>query len=173
MCGEIEKWQTSQTFTVKLTSASQKVKIPQQYQRVQEIRLDEQMFINFNAGTSGVAYLNLKIRDAEQASRNNQNIPGTAILVDVLNPHTVYSRPRVMVKSHGSTTVADFDLELRDDQGALVTFNTCILVFTVVMRKSLSELEEYRRMEALVTPPAIKGVDPRTTYLGDKASGLK
>ena len=173
MCGEIEKWQNAQTFTVKLSSAREKVKIPQQYQRVQEIRLDEQMFINFNAGVSGVTYLNLKIQDAEQASRNNQNIPGTALIVDVLNPHTVYSRPRVLVKSHGSSTVSDFDLELRDDQGNLVTFASAILVFTVVMRKTLNELEEYRRMEALVTPPAIKGVDPRTTYLGDAVSGLK
>lgn len=170
MCGEIEKWQVSKTFTIQLTTAQEKVKIPEQYQRVEEIRLDEQMFINFQGGVSGIAYLNMKIPNAEPSTRNNKNINGTALPVDVLTPHTIYQRPRVLVKSTGGTTISDFDVQIRDVNGDLVTFNTCLLVITVVMRKSSAELEEYRRMEALVTPPAIKGPDPRTTYLGDSVS---
>lgn len=169
MCGEIEKYQTARQVTIRLeTSASnQSIKLPFQFLRVEEIRLDEVMFTNFNGGASGVTYLDLKINNCSSAAINSDNSTGTALGVDVLNPRTVYQRPRVLQTAHG-VTINDFQVRLAQSDGTLTTFNQCLLVLTFVMRKSAAEMEQYRAEQASLQIPQMKGVDPRSTYQGQE-----
>jgi len=169
MCGEIGKWQTSRQVTVRLTTSASNtsVKLPFQFLRVEEIRLDECHFVNFNGGTSGVTYLNLKISSCAPSAINNDNNAGTALAVDVNTPHAIYQRPRVLQTARG-VAINDFQVRLENPGGSLTTFDSCLLVLTFVMRKSAAELEEYRRTEALLEIPQMKGVDPRSTFLGSK-----
>ena len=171
MCGEIEDWQTKRQVTVRLTTSAsnQSVKLPYQFLRVEEIRLDEAFFVNFNGGTSGVTYVNLKINSCNPTAINNDNNPGTAIAVDVLDPHKIYQRPRELQTAPG-VAISDFQIRLEQSDGTLTTFNECLLVLTFVMRKSAAEVREYREAQALMEIPQMKGVDPRTTFQGRKAT---
>ena len=169
MCGEIEDWQTKRQVTVRLTTsaANQSVKLPFQFLRVEEIRLNEAYFSDFNGGTGGITYLNLKINSCNPSAINNDNNPGTALAVDVLSPHKIYQNPRQLQVSPG-VAITDFQVRLEQADGALTTFTECLLVLTFVMRKSASEVREYREAQALMDIPQMKGIDPRTTFQGRK-----
>lgn len=169
MCGEILPNQKAEQATVRLTTSADNVSIrlPKQFQRVEEIRLDELFFSNFKGGASGIAYLNLKVNGCAPSAINNENEPGTAIAVDVLNPHILYSRPRVLQTANG-VTINDFQIRIENPDGTATTFAECLLVLTFVMRKSAAEVREYREQQALMEIPQMKGPLARSTYANGK-----
>lgn len=170
MCGEIKPWQIQKSVSIRLTTSASNttVTLPYQFQRVEEIRLDEFLFVGFNGGVSGVTYLNMRINGAASDCINNDNNQGTAIPVNVLTSHMIYNRPRVLQTAHGAT-VNDFQVRLEQSDGTLTTFTECLLVLTFVMRKSAAELADYRQQQAMLDIPQMKGVDPRSTYQGQNA----
>ena len=165
MCGEIGPNQTAHTASIRLTVSADhyKVKLPKQFQRVEEIRLDEYMVINFNGGVSGVGYLNVNVNGSQAFAINNDNKNGTALGVDVLNPQVIYNRPRILASGDG-VAITDFEVRFDMADGTLATFTEALFVVTFVMRKPAEEIAAYRRVAAMQEIPAMKGVDPRTTY---------
>jgi len=164
MCGEIKKWQKARMVTVRLTTNGNltRISLPVQHQKVQEVRLDEVHFTGFNGGASAGCYLKLDVQGMSEAYANNESRPGMLLSVDVLNPHTVYSRPKMMLESDGSTVQA-FNLSIMMPNGTAATFTECNLYFTFVLELSAMEIDEFRAKRAMLSYPPTNRVDPRAT----------
>lgn len=167
MCGEIEDWQIARTVQIRLTSgAQQQVTLNQKFEAVEEIRLTEFMITNFNGGVSAMAYLNVDISGATHAVTNNTATPGMMLMMDVLNPHTVYSNPATMLKGN-LTSVNSFGISLRLPTGAAVTFTEAVFTMTFVCRRSPDSLAEIRALKAQVTLPSVKDGAARNMFNPD------
>lgn len=160
MCGEIDDWQTARSCTVRIVTngAPQNIVLGQKYDNVEEVRLDEVMITGFNGGASAAAYLRIGLNGMHHGTSNNEANPGLLIMTDVLNPHTVYQRPRLVGVGH-MITVNTFELSLSMPNGAAATFTEASFVLTFVMRKSPEALEETRRLNMLVhAPPGTRDI---------------
>jgi hypothetical protein len=163
MCGEVQLWQNARESTVRVTSgATTNIYLPVQMSRVMEVRLDEVFVTGFNGGVSGTAYVNMNIPNMTPVALNNEKQPGFLIGVDVLNPHVVFNRPKLLFKAEGAT-IQNFQMSVVLPTGATATFTELVLSLTFVMAKSADELKEVRMWRASVEPhPTI--MDVRNTY---------
>lgn len=162
MCGEIEKWQKATQVTIRVTSgAKQTIQLAKQLADVEEIRLDEFMITGFNGGTSGSFYMDMQVPGFTDAFVSNETKRGTLLGLDVLNPKTYYSRPKVLYKSH-PVTMNQFLFELMLPNGSTPALTEGIFIFTVVQRKPLEEQEEYRNFINKLEFPSRK--DPGRGY---------
>lgn len=163
MCGEVQLWQTSRESTVRVTSGVlTNIYLPCQMSRVMEVRLDEVFVSGFNGGVSGTAYVNMNMPNLNPVAMNNEKQAGFLISVDVLNPHVVYNRPRLLFKSEGAT-VQNFQMSVTLPSGAVPVFTELVLNLTFVMAKSADELADIRKWRASIEPhPSI--MDVRNTY---------
>lgn len=154
MCGEIEEWQEVKQVDVRLTTSgtATTVQLPLLIERVEQVRLDEIMFVGFNGGASAAVYLDFRTNGINSASANNENRPGCMIQVDVLNPHTAYQRPKVLGNGNFMTTNS-FEIAIRLPTGVPVLFTEAALSLTFVCRKSENSLAEVRRLKAMMLPP--------------------
>jgi len=137
MCGEIEDWQEAKTVNIRVTASGGNVQIKLDHimDSVEEVRMDEIMVLNYNVGTSGSFYLDLDIQDMKSQWVSNERVPGSLVLVDALNPHSIYQRPRVLARGH-PVSVQNFVLNARLPTGAPITFDELSLVLTFVCRKN-------------------------------------
>ena len=163
MCGEIQDWQKQSSCSIRVTTGiPQNIPLPKIFDEVEEIRIDEFMITNFNGGISGTCYVQMEVNSMNNPSVNNDQRTGTLLIVDVLNPKTVYQRPRVVAASH-PVTVNQISFRITNPDGSTTTFNEASFVLTIVMRKSEDELAEVRRLKAQVDYlPSIK--DVKTTF---------
>ena len=164
MCGDIQPWQTTKTVTVRMVDGglAQNVVLGNKYDNVEEVRLDEVMITGFNGAVSASAYLKFQTQGLHHGASNNEANSGLLLPIDVLNPHTVYARARVIATGH-MITINTFQLSVLMPNGAAATFTEASFVLTFVMRKSPDALEETRRMNMLVhAPPGI--IDVRNSY---------
>lgn len=158
MCGEIEDWQEVKQVDVRLvTSGAQTVvQLPSLIERVEQIRLDESLFVGFNGGTSGAVFVEFQTNGVNSVSVNNLNRTGCMLQVDVLNPHTVYQRPKILGNGNFMTTNS-FSLAIKLPDGTPVLFTEAALSLTFVCRKGENALAEVRKMKASMLPaPSIK-----------------
>ncbi len=155
-------WQKVKTVTVRLTTSAPNVTINLPYiaERTEAIWLDEYLVV---APSVNVGYLDLKVNNLAHFPINNENMMGTAIALDTnaVEEHTILQRPRVICVGQ-FVNVHNFQLSLLTPAGVAVTFTEALFVFTFVMRKDPLEIAEYRRLQAELELPSIKGVDPRT-----------
>lgn len=163
MCGDLQPWQKAKTVTVRLTTSSPNttVNLPYIGERVEEIWLDEYLV---TAPSVAVGYLDVKVNNLAHFPVNNDQVMGTAIALDPAatgREHVVLQRPRVLCVGQ-FVNVHNFQVALLSAAGATVTFTDALFVLTFVMRKDPLEIAEYRRMQAELELPSIKGVDPRT-----------
>ena len=136
MCGEIEDWQEAKTVTVRVTGGNnQQIALDHILDSVEEVRLDEIQVLNFNGGVSGSFYFDVEIQDMKSQWISNERVPGSLILVDALNPHTVFQRPRVLAKGH-PVSIQNFVVNARLPSGAAATFDEMAVVLTFVCRKN-------------------------------------
>ncbi len=166
MCGEIQEWQEAKTVFVRLTGsgAQQNVVIGNKFDNVEEVWVDEVMVTGFNGGVSAAAYLNVTINGMHPGSANNEAKPGVLVMVDVLNPHTVYQRPRVVAKGH-MVSVNTLKVSLNLPSGVAATFTEAAFTLTLVCRKTADQLEEVRRLKASVDyAPSIRDGMARQTF---------
>ena len=135
MCGEIQNWQHTKQFSLRVTSgAVQQLSLSDIFHDCEEVWLDEFLITGFNGGASGACYMKVDASNFTQGARNNEQVRGTMLSVDVLNPHVVFQRPRVVLRSSMSTLqTLEFSLFLSD--GTPVAFTEANFHFTVVMRK--------------------------------------
>lgn len=163
MCGEIQDYQKASTIAVRLTSAGvQTISLPFKFNSVEEIRLDEFMITNFNGGVSGGFYLKLELNGLSTVCLNNTGRSGTLLSMDVLNPKTVYQRPVSLIQA-GLTAVTQFQIGLENSNGTATTFNEAIFHFTIVYRKSDSEMAEMRALKQLSYYPPSQ-IQPRVSW---------
>lgn len=164
MCGEIEEWQIARFVQMQLSAGGlTQITLNQKFEAVEEIRLNEILITGFNGGVSGMAYLNVDINGATHAVTNNTAIPGMMVMVDVLNPHTVYNNPVTILKAN-LCSVNQFGVSFRLPSGAPVTFTEAIFTLTFVCRRSPDSLAEIRALKAQVTLPSYKDGAARNTY---------
>jgi len=164
MCGEIQEWQIARSVCIRLITNGNKqlVTLGSKFDDVEEIRLDEIMVTNFNGGVSAAAYVKLYQNGMNEATCNNEQEPGLLIGIDVLNPHTVYQRPRV-ISVGNMVNINSFNVEMRLPGGAVATFNEAVLILTFVCRRSPDSIAEVRRLKATVDYlPSI--IDVRNTF---------
>lgn len=150
--------------TVRLTTdgSETNVVLSQQFDDVEEIRLNEFLFTNYQGGTSGACYLRLRQNGLSNATVNNEANPGLLIPVDVLNPHQIYNNPRPISRGQ-MVNVSHFGIQLLTPAGAAVTFDEASLVLTFVCRRSADSMAEVRRLKSMVDYlPTI--TDVRTTH---------
>jgi len=158
MCGEIEEWQEVKQVDVRLTTtgATTVVQLPSLIERVEQIRLDEIQITGFNGGASGAVYIYFRTNGVNNVSVNNENRSGCMLMIDVLNPHTTFQRPKILGNGNFMTTNS-FELSIRLPSGVPVLFTEAALCLTFVCRKSENSLSEVRRMKAAMLPaPSIK-----------------
>lgn len=167
MCGEIQDWQTASQVFVRLQTngAATQIVLQVPFERVEEIRLDEVLTTNFNGGAAGMGYLTISGQALTSATINTDRRPGVLIMVDPLNPHVIYSRPRVVSKAT-QATLQQFELSFLSPTGVPMTFTEMGLVLTIVCRKSEDELEQVRRLKASIIQesPSVKEGALRTTF---------
>lgn len=164
MCGEIQEWQIARIVQIELDRGGlTQVVLNQKFEGVEEIRLNEILITGFNGGVSGHAYLNVDINGATHAITNNTAIPGMMVMVDVLNPHTVYDNPMTVLQGN-LCSVNQFGVYFRLSTGAAVVFTQAVLTLTFVCRRSPDSLAEIRALKAQVTLPSIKDGAARNTY---------
>lgn len=161
MCGEIQIYQHTKQFSIRLTTngAVRQIDLQDKFHDCEEIWLDEVHFAN--VGASGAVYLNMIASNFTQGSRNNESRRGTMLSVDALTPHTVYQRPRVILRSSLST-LQNFEISLETPAGAAVTFDEVNLHFTVVMRKPKEAMEQTRLLMGTWDWPS--NFDPAKNY---------
>jgi hypothetical protein len=149
MCGEIQEWQTARTVSVRLTTngTSQRIVLNNRYETVEEVRLDECMFTVFNGGVSAGCYFVMDLSNLSTKAVNNESKSGILLMVDTLNPHTVFQRPRD-IASGSPTTLTSFQLGVFLPNGTPVTFTEAIFTITFVCRKSEDEIQAVRQMKA-------------------------
>jgi len=158
MCGEIQPWQIAKLVNVRLTTsgALQTVTLNKALERVEEIWLDEIQVTGFNAGVSAGAYFNLTVNGMHSGACSNEGKPGVLVMIDILNPHTVYQRPKSLAVG-SQCSVNTFKLSVSLPNGTPVTFTEACLSLTFVCRRSPEELEEVRKLKASVDyPPSIR-----------------
>lgn len=167
MCGEIEDWQTATDVFVRLTTNGSPIQItlPVPYERVEEIRLNEVLAINFNGGASGMGYLAISGQGLTAGTVNTDRRAGVLVMIDVLNPHVFYSRPRVVARA-AQSTLQQFEISFLSPVGAAMTFGELGLSLTIVCRKSEDEMAEVRRLKASIIQdaPSVKDGLAKTTY---------
>jgi hypothetical protein len=164
MCGEIQEWQVAKAVNIRLVTsgARQQVILSQQFDDVEEIRLDEIMITGFNGGVSGACYLRIFQNGMQHGACNNEANPGLLVAVDILNPHTVYSRPRTILQGN-MVNMSQFGISLLLPTGVAVAFTEASIMLTVVCRRSADSMAEVRRLKATVDYlPSI--IDTRTTF---------
>lgn len=151
MCGEIQDWQEARGVTVRLTTdgTRRNVVLGGVWDDVEEIRLDEIMITGFNGGVSGGCYLQIFQPGMRHGTVNNESNSGLLIPVDVLNPHVVHNRPRVIARGQ-MVNISQFGIGLFMPNGTPATFTEAMLILTFVMRKSADAIEEVRRLKATV-----------------------
>jgi len=168
MCGGIKEWQVEKQVDVRLTTDGrlQVVNLGDKYKDVEEVRLHEIQFVNFNAGVSGSAYVDLRQQNLHSASVNNESQAGTLVMVDVLNPHSIYQRPRTLAEGN-LATISSFQISILMPNGAAATFTEATLNLTIVCRKAPEAMESYRRMKAQADyPPSYGDRAVQNTYPG-------
>jgi hypothetical protein len=143
MCGEIQTWQHTKQFSIRLITdgSTRQLSIPEIFHDCEEVWLDEALFVA--PAVSGAVYLVMDASNFTQGSRNNENRRGTMISVSALNPHAIYQRPRVVLRS-SLATLQNFEIRLEDSTGSPVVFTEVNLHFTVVMRKPKEANEQVR-----------------------------
>lgn len=162
MCGEIEKWQTKREICVRLTTGGlQNITLGDRLERCMEIRIDEIMLLDFNGGTSGSCYVDVRAQGMQSSGTNNEKRPGILIPVDANQPHVVYQRPRTLAVSAG-TDVTQFEIDIRMPDGSVPTFDEVAFVFTFVMQKSPDVIAANRREKAMTQLPSM--LDPGRNY---------
>lgn len=154
MCGEIEEWQKAKQFNVRLTTNGQatQITLSDKFDQVEEIRLDECMFTGFNGGTSGAVYLEFTSNGFNSSIPNNEAKSGVLLMVDVLNPHTTFQRPKLLARGH-LLTLNSFQIRIVLPSGAAVAFTEASFSLTAVCRKGADEIAEVRRLKATALPP--------------------
>lgn len=162
MCGEIGADQYTRQLNVRIVTNGneQTVTLSKQFQDLDELRLDEIMVTGFNSGTSAACYLQVNQRGLSSPAISDNNVPGTLLMVDVLNPHTVFQRPKVIAVSQLGT-IASFRMSVKMPDGTPATFTELSMILTAVMRKpGRASVQQM----AYDSTPQIKGVDPRSTF---------
>ena len=161
MCGEIQIYQHTKQFSIRLLTNGdeRQINFPDIFHDCEEVRLDEALFTN--VGASGAIYLDMKASHFSQGSRNNESKRGVMLSVDGANPHVVYQRPKVILYS-SFATLQNFGLSLLDSAGAPVTFDEVNLHFTVVMRKPKEAMQEVRLLMGTRDWPS--NFDPAKNY---------
>lgn len=163
---ELHPWEYKEQFTVRLTSfAAQTILLPRQFTNVRAIYLVEDGYVGYNGAVSAGYYLNIQAQNVTTPAVNNDNVRGQLVFVDVLNPHTSYSEPR-LIATGNNATLQSFTIEGRLSTGAAPAITEACLVFTVVMHLPVTVYEEVRRKLAswMANGPQIKGPDPRAEY---------
>ena len=163
MCGEIEDWQYARTVVIRMTTdgSQKKIDFNSIFDQVEEVRLTESFVLNFNGGTSGSAYLELDIPHINSVCVSNERRKGTLIMVDNLNPHVIYSNPRV-IASGGMANFQSFQARFMStadafDQQVPVTFTEAVFVLTLVCRRSVDSIAEIRKLRQMMDyPPSRK-----------------
>lgn len=160
MCGEIQDWQYARTVVIRMTTsgATQKIDFSGIFDQVEEIRLTESFVLGFNGGVSGTGYLELDIPQLSNVTISNERRKGILIMVDNLNPHVIYSNPRV-IATGGMTSLQSFQARfLTTAASALpVTFTEAVFVLTLVCRRSVDSIAEVRKMRHMMDyPPSRK-----------------
>ena len=144
MCGEIGKHQYAKQVSMRLTTgADQNVVFSKTFEDVEQVWLDEIMITGFNGGTSASCYVNININGLAKSGINNENNPGMLVPVDVLNPHTVYSRPRVLAEG-SLVNINSLSVSIRLPTGAAVALTEASICLTFVMRRPKEEDTAYR-----------------------------
>lgn len=161
MCGEIQIYQHTKQFSLRFTTngAVRQVDLQDIFHDCEEIWLDEVHFVNLAA--SGTVYLQMNASNFTQGSRNNESRRGSMLSVDTQNPHTVYQRPRVILRSSFST-LQNFEVSLETPAGAAAVFDEVTLHFTVVMRKPKEAMEQTRLLLGTMDWPS--NFDPAKNY---------
>lgn len=158
MCGETEDWQEAHDASVRITGsgANSIIHLARIYDDVEEVRLNEVLVTGFNGGTSGAFYLQVSHNGLNPSVINNENNKGVLIPVDVLNPHSIYQRPRTIMKGD-QVNLQQFELGCVMPDNSVATFTEAVFVFTIVVRKSPDQIAEVRRLKASVDYlPSIK-----------------
>lgn len=158
----IEPWEEAKTVTVRLAATGlQNVELNKAFERLERIYVEEIMLTG--VGGSGAHYLRLDHNNLTDASIKNEPVAGLMICVDVLNPHVVYPRPRLI--SHGNmTNLQQFQVGFFTPAGAALAFTEASVVLTFVSRKPAASHPQVRQWEARQDyPPSIKDF-ARNTY---------
>lgn len=166
MCGEIEDWQTAKQVYVRLENNANNVNITlnNKFDQVEEIRLDEVLVTGWNGGVSSCAYVRIDCNNMSAVTTNNEARAGVLVMVDVNNPHTVYSRPRVLTRGH-LVSVNSFQLSIVLPDGTPVNFTEIGLCLTLVCRKGADELEAIRKLKySAEYPPSVKDSIARNIF---------
>jgi len=162
MCGEIQDWQESKTVTVRLTATGlRNVFLTNKFDRVEEVRVEE--ILVTGVGGSGASYLRFEHQNLTDGSAKSEPVPGLMVCIDVLNPHVVYSRPRVIARGD-RVSINNFQIGLFTPAGAALGFTEASIVLTFVCRRSEDSLQQIRMLKAAMDyPPSIKDF-ARNTY---------
>jgi hypothetical protein len=155
MCGEIEDWQIARTIVVRMTvGTSQKIDLSNLFDQVEEIRLTESFVTNFQGGINGTGYLELDIMGLNNVIVSNERRKGVLIMVDNLNPHSIYSNPRI-IATGGLTSIQSFQCRFLDSTAAAapVTFDEAVFVFTFVCRRPVESIAEVRKLRHMMDYP--------------------
>lgn len=165
MCGEIQTNQYKQLVNVRLTTtgAEQTVLLNKQLINVEEIRLSEVLAVGWNGGVSTGAYLDIQGAQLNSVSFSDNNRPGSLVLVDINNPHTVYANKLLAVSQLG--TVNSFRVSLSLATGVPILFTELWLVLTFVCRNPVDGSAAARAFTSALDIPQMKGPDPRQTFL--------
>jgi hypothetical protein len=169
MCGEIEDWQIAKQVNVRLVGGGgrQNINLNGTFANVEEIRVTEVLFTNFNGGVSAGAYLNVHLNGLHPGCVNNEPLSGTLLMCDVLNPHVVYQNPRVVARAN-QISLNQFGLSIVLPTGAPLVFTEACITLVFVCRRTADEIAEVRRMKALMHyPPSILDGAARNTYNPD------
>ena len=169
MCREIEKWQYQRHVTIRVTNGNlQNINLGDKFADVEEVRLKEYMFTGFNGGVSSAVYCNFQLQGLRHMITNNENQRGFLLMVDVLQPHTVYDDARGIVKGE-MANVNQLKLDITLPNGTVPTFTEASFVLVLVMRKSAEEIQSWRMKRAMIEGvPSI--VDPAKNYYNPAGS---
>ena len=151
-------WQKARQVTVRVTSGSlTEVILNDTLLNVEEIRLDEIMITGFNSATSASCYVDISAPNLSNGYVTNENRRGFLVPIDVLNPHTYYSRPRLVATSEG-VNLNRFHISISMATGVAATLTEASLVLTFVMSRPKEEIRAYREKMAMMDLPSIKDV---------------
>lgn len=155
-------WQKAIQVTVRVTTgALTEIILNKTLEDVEEIRLDEIMITGFNSATSAACYVNVEANNIANGYVNNENRRGLLVPIDVNNPHTYYSRPRLLATSEG-VNLNRFGLTISMPSGTAATLTEASLVLTFVVSRPKEEIRAYREKMAMMDLPSIKDLARNT-----------
>lgn len=141
------------------TGALQTIVLNKQLSQVTAVDLVEVLAVGWNAGVSAAAILKIVHPQLHVCGITGANQTGTALLVDVLNPHQTHHR---RVSTGEIATVNQFQISISDSANLPMTFTELHLVFHFHCKAELTTAQG-RLGNALTPFPLMNSAQPGQT----------